>query len=126
MSSSIALSELINEKEKLEDLIKINNINISIYKNRKQVANNTSEFNEYDSRIISIKNLSSKYEIDLIRINEKIEDKIFIDKQKNININLENLELKVKNQEIKIKNIESAYLISLFLLLSYHYYYYKK
>lgn len=119
MSSSIALSELINEKEKLEDLIKINN------KNRKQVTNNTSEFNEYDSRIISIKNLSSKYEIDLIRINEKIEDKIFIDKQKNININLENLELKVKNQEIKIKNIESAYLISLFLLLSYHYYYKK-
>jgi predicted small integral membrane protein len=115
MSSNIILLELIKEKEKIEDLIKINNINIDIYKNRKQVANNLLELNEYAMQINKIEKLSNKYEIDLLKIKENIEDKLFVDKQKTTYINLERLELKVKN-------LESAYLISIILLLSYYYY----
>jgi hypothetical protein len=127
MSSSLVLLELIKEKEKIEDLIKINNINIDIYKNRKQIANNLSEIGEYETQISKITKLSNKYKIDIIKINENIEDKLFLDKQRNKYINIETLELKVKNQELKIKNLESTYLISIILLLSYHcYYYYKK
>jgi hypothetical protein len=120
MSSSLVLLELIKEKEKIEDLIKINNINIDIYKNRKQIANNLSEIGEYETQISKITKLSNKYKIDIIKINENIEDKLFLDKQRNKYINIETLELKVKN-------LESTYLISIILLLSYHcYYYYKK
>jgi hypothetical protein len=126
MSSSLVLLELIKEKEKIEDLIKINNINIDIYKNRKQIANNLSEIGEYETQISKITKLSNKYKIDIIKINENIEDKLFLDNQRNKYINIETLELKVKNQELKIKNLESTYLISIILLLSYHCYYYKK
>lgn len=127
MSSSLVLLELIKEKEKIEDLIKINNINIDIYKNRKQIANNLAEIGEYETQISKITKLSNKYKIDIIKINENIEDKLFLDNQRNKYINIETLELKVKNQELKIKNLESTYLISIILLLSYHcYYYYKK
>ena len=127
MSSSLVLLELIKEKEKIEDLIKINNINIDIYKNKKQIANNLSEIREYEDQISKITKLSNKYKIDIIKINENIEDKLFLDNQINKYINIETLELKVKNQELKIKNLESTYLISIILLLSYHcYYYYKK
>ncbi len=126
MSSSLVLLELIKEKQKIEDLIKINNININIYKNRKQIANNLSEIGEYETQISKITKLSNKYKIDIIKINENIEDKLFLDNQKNKYINIETLELKVKNQELKIKNLESTYLISIILLLSYHCYYYKK
>jgi hypothetical protein len=126
MSSSLVLLELIKEKEKIEDLIKINNINIDIYKNRKQIANNLSEIGEYETQISKITKLSNKYKIDIIKINENIEDKLFLDNQRNKYINIETLELKVKNQELKIRNLESTYLISLILLLSYHCYYYKK
>ena len=126
MSSSLVLLELVKEKEKIEDLIKINNINIDIYKNRKQIANNLSEIGEYEDQISKITKLSNKYKIDIIKINENIEDKLFLDNQRSKYINIETLELKVKNQELKIKNLESTYLISLILLLSYHCYYYKK
>jgi hypothetical protein len=127
MSSSLVLLELVKEKEKIEDLIKINNINIDIYKNKKQIANNLSEIGEYEDQISKITKLSNKYKIDIIKINENIEDKLFLDNQRNKYINIETLELKVKNQELKIKNLESTYLISIILLLSYHcYYYYKK
>jgi hypothetical protein len=124
MSSSLVLLELIKEKEKIEDLIKINNVNISIYNNRKQVANNLLELNEYTIQINKIEKLSNKYEIDLLKIKENIEDKLFVDKQRTTYKNIEKLELKVKNQEIKIKNLESTYIISIIFLLSYHYYYY--
>jgi hypothetical protein len=126
MSSSLVLLELIKEKEKIEDLIKINNVNIYIYKNRKQIANNLAEIEEYETQISKITKLSNKYKIDIIKINENIEDKLFLDKQRSKYINIETLELKVKNQELKIKNLESTYLISIILLLSYHFYYYKK
>jgi hypothetical protein len=126
MSSSLVLLELVKEKEKIEDLIKINNINIDIYKNRKQIANNLSEIGEYEDQISKITKLSNKYKIDIIKINENIEDKLFLDNQRSKYINIETLELKVKNQELKIKNLESTYLISIILLLSYHCYYYKK
>ena len=81
--TSLILAELIKEKKEIEEAIQICNNNINIYYDRIKISNNRSYITDQRNFIINDENNINVYYKKLRIINEKIDDKLFIDNLKN-------------------------------------------